>query len=469
MSSAAGHPDGNLATRLAAVLSTCGAAAEIGDLVRLSGGASRQTWRFTARIQGVARTLVLRRDPPGAPRSGVHLEGALLTAAARHRVPVPEVVAASDDPALLGSPFVIMAYVEGETIPRRILRDEQLAGARAALTGQCARAVAAIHRIPPEEVPGLPEGDPLEAVGTLLWRGAQPHPAFELALRWLAEHRPAPSGRVVVHGDFRNGNLIVGPDGLRAVLDWELAHVGDPLEDLGWLCVKAWRFGAPKAVGGFGTVAELVAAYQAAAGRTIDGDALHWWEVLGTLRWGVICIVQALTHTTGAVPSVELAAVGRRVCEVEWDLLELLHPLATGGGLGDGRHADAADDQRTGAGRPGAAGGFSDVPHDLPGAAELLRAVGGFLTEEVMPATEGRTRFLSRVAANVVAMVARQLELGAAQRAAHGARLAALGVADEAELAAAIRGGRLDDRYREVVAAVRATVADKLAVANPAI
>jgi aminoglycoside phosphotransferase (APT) family kinase protein len=128
----------------------------------------------------------------------------------------------------------------------------------------------------------------------------------------------------LVHGDFRNGNLIVGADGLRAVLDWELAHIGDPLEDLGWLCVKSWRFGSPHRVGGFGDVDQLLDAYAQASGRRIDPQALSWWEVMGTLRWGIICILQAANHLSGAVRSVELAAIGRRVCEVENDLLLLL-------------------------------------------------------------------------------------------------------------------------------------------------
>ena len=268
--------------------------------------------------------MVLRRDPPGAPSSGVRLEAALLAAAARADVPVPEVVASGDDDAGLAASFVVMDFVEGETIPRRILRDARLESARAGLAAQCGRTLAALHRIPIADVPGLPGGDPLEALRAVLDRLGQPHPTFELAFRWLGETRPARGAPVVVHGDFRNGNLIVGPDGLRAVLDWELAHTGDPLEDLGWLCVKAWRFGAPLRVGGFGSTEQLVDAYQAASGRTVDPGALRWWEVLGTLRWGIICIVQAVTHTSGAVRSVELAAIGRRVCEVEWDLLELL-------------------------------------------------------------------------------------------------------------------------------------------------
>ena len=112
----------------------------------------------------------------------------------------------------------------------------------------------------------------------------------------MAANRPPRSAEGVVHGDFRNGNLIIGPDGVRAVLDWELAHLGDPMEDLGWLCVKAWRFGSALPVGGFGAVERPGRRLRGGVGPTVDRDVLHWWEVLGTLRWGIICIVQAMTH-----------------------------------------------------------------------------------------------------------------------------------------------------------------------------
>ncbi len=315
-----------LAHQLAVVVgAVMGKSVEIDDVTRLPGGASRETWSFSARgPDGAATRLVLRRDPPRAPVSGLRFEADLLRAAARAGVPVPGVVVAGEASDGLGAHFMIMDYVEGETIPRRILRDEHLAQVRPVLAEQCGRALAAVHRIPPSDVPGLAGGDPVEQLRGLLDRLGQPHPAFELGLRWLAETRPARSAESVVHGDFRNGNLIIGPDGIRAVIDWELAHLGDPLEDLGWLCVKAWRFGSPLPVGGFGTIEQLVTAYEGAGGIAVDAGSLHWWQVLGTLRWGIICIVQALTHTTGAVRSVELAAIGRRVCEVEWDLLELL-------------------------------------------------------------------------------------------------------------------------------------------------
>ncbi|HLX88345.1 MAG TPA: phosphotransferase family protein [Acidimicrobiales bacterium] len=303
-----------------------GIGVRVSGLQRLAGGSSRETWAFTAHLPtgDETRRLVLRCDPPGAPSSGLSLESALLEAARRAGVPVPAVVTAGDAHGPLGRAFVVVDHVEGETLPRRILRRVEADGTGPALTAQCGQALAAVHAIAPATVPGLTGGDPLEQLRGLLDVLRQPHPAFELALRWLAESRPARSAETVVHGDFRNGNLIVGPEGIRAVLDWELAHRGDPMEDLGWLCVKAWRFGGAHPVGGFGTVDQLVRAYEAASGRVIDRAALGWWEVLGTVRWGVICIVQTMTHVSGAHASVELAAIGRRVCEVEWDVLELV-------------------------------------------------------------------------------------------------------------------------------------------------
>jgi len=284
------------------------------NLRRLSGGASRETWSFDA----AGRPLILRRDPPGAAKSGMAAEARLFQAAARQGVPVPEVVAAGDQ-------FIVMERIEGETIPRKILRDDAFADARPKLASQCGTVLAALHRIPVDDFADLPDSDPVAEYRAILDASGEPHPAFELGFKWLEANRPPRSGTTIVHGDFRHGNLIIGPDGLRAVLDWELAHRGDPMEDLGWLCVKAWRFGvADKPVGGFGDDDELIAAYEAAGGVAVDRSALRWWEAMGTLKWGVICIMQGMAHTSGAVRSVELAAIGRRVCENEWDLLDLL-------------------------------------------------------------------------------------------------------------------------------------------------
>lgn len=294
---------------------------------RLSGGASRETFEVTLSGWSASRA-AMQRVRPGALSASFSMEreAGLLRAASRLAVPVPPVIAASDDPDIAGAPFVVSGWIEGETIARRILRDEPFARARERFVGDAARALAGIHAIPPGDTALEAQGDPVDGLRALFDSLGEAHPAFELGFRWLDQHRPPFNAGepTVVHGDFRLGNLMVGPDGLRAVLDWELAHLGDPMEDLGWFCVKAWRFGASPPVAGLGERDELFDAYEAASGRPVDRAAARWWEVHGTIRWGVICILQAQTHLRGAARSVELAAIGRRVCETEYDLLELL-------------------------------------------------------------------------------------------------------------------------------------------------
>ena len=467
---------GSLEDALSAVLApVLGPTVRISGLRRMPGGASRETWAFEAASTAkgssgaeatVSRSLVLRRDPPGAPSQGLALEAELLAAAEQAGVPVPRPIATGTAGGPLESAFVVMEHVEGETIPRRILRRVRDEGTGEALADACGRVLAALHAIPPASVRGLPGGDALEQLRAVLDHLGEPHPVLELGLRQLGSTRPPRRAEVVVHGDFRNGNLIVGDDGIRAVLDWELAHRGDPVEDLGWLCARAWRFGSPLPVGGFGTLDALLAAYEQASGASVDREALRWWEAVAALRWGVICMVQAHTHLSGAARSVELAAIGRRTCEAEWDLLEVLDALA--GEPGDPPVAPPAEAAGTGpAPGCGQADPTPDIPHDRPTAPELLEAVEEFLRTDVLGASEGRAGFLVRVAANVVAMVARQLVLGPTHVAAHRRRLQDLGVQDDAELAASIRGGAFDRRLAELRRVLRQAVSDKLAVANP--
>ena len=317
----------DLARQLGTVVGTFfDEAVEVGDLTRLPGGASRETWSFSVR-RARWRDEAPRpaaRDPPGAPVSGLGLEAGLLQAAGRAGVPVPRVIVAGDQSDGLGAAFIVMEFVEGETIPRRILRDEALAEVRPRLAGQCGLVLAALHRIPPAEVPGLAGGDALERLRGLLDRLGQPHPRLRagdaLAGRDSSRQR---SGEAVVHGDFRNGNLIVGVEGIRAVLDWELAHLGTPSRTSAGCVSRRGASARPCRWVGSARSTNW-SPRTGAGGGPVDGASLHWWLTLGTLRWGIICIVQALTHTSGALRSVELAAVGRRVCEVEWDLLELL-------------------------------------------------------------------------------------------------------------------------------------------------
>jgi aminoglycoside phosphotransferase (APT) family kinase protein len=298
-------------------------------LRRCSGGASRETWALDARdAHQHVHPLVLRRDPAGQQSAtGRGTEYAVLAAASRAGVPVPAVRALLEPDEGLGAGF-IMDRIDGETIPRRILREETFAGARPGLAAQCGTIAAQIHAVDPTTLPELPAmtaRDQIDQQRSLLDAFDEPHPALELGLRWLDERAPIAADPALVHGDFRNGNFVIGADGIRAVLDWELAHLGDPIEDLGWLCVKSWRFGnTDRIAGGFGSLDELITAYAAAGGMSVSEDLVRFWVVLGTVKWGVICIGQAFTHLIGAVRSVELAALGRRVAEMEWDLLDLL-------------------------------------------------------------------------------------------------------------------------------------------------
>ncbi|CAB4364776.1 MAG: phosphotransferase [Actinobacteria bacterium] len=287
----------------------------ITSLTRLSGGASRDTFRFEAD----GRPLIVQRQRGGYERD-MAVEATALRLAAAAGVPVAEVVAASTDPSALGASYLVVSAVEGETIARKILRDAEFDSARVALPGQFGAALARLHSADVAGLGDFPAGDPLDTYRAVLDEVGQPHPALELAYRWLQQHRPVSLPVALVHGDFRLGNVIVGPEGLRAVIDWELAHLGDPMEDLGWLCVKAWRFGGTLPVAGVGTREQLIAAYQQAGGEAVDSEVVHWWEVFGTWKWGIICITQALGHTSGVSRSHELAAIGRRVCENEHDL-----------------------------------------------------------------------------------------------------------------------------------------------------
>ncbi len=302
---------------LAALLSDALGGCRIDGLVALSGGASRDTWRFTAG----GRPLVVQLQRPGDERD-MMTEADVVRAAGGGGVPVPGLVAAQRRPD--GGAFMVLEAVDGETIARKIQRDERFAVARSRLVGELGVALAAVHALDPGAVTALQRPDQLAAYTEVLDALGEPHPVLELVRRWLLANRP-PSGRTaIVHGDFRLGNMIVGPDGLRAVVDWELAHLGDPMEDLGWLCVKSWRFGGRQPVAGLGEYEELFAAYEAAGGAPVDAEVVRWWEVLGTWKWAIMCIGQASAHLSGAVRSHELAAIGRRVCENEHDLFVAL-------------------------------------------------------------------------------------------------------------------------------------------------
>ena len=306
---------------------------------KMPGGASREIWSFECAMERGGETsrraMVLRRDP-GAHNisSSRRHEFMVIRAAFEERIPVPEVFWVSEDPAVLGSAFFIMERIDGETLARRLLRDDTYARAREVMPAQLAEILAKIHRIDPvrHKLDFLAEpGDNAALTEVRRYQenfrvlALEPHPAFELAFRWLLERVPKMARKTLVHGDYRIGNVVFGPEGVRSILDWELAHLGDPMEDVGWMCVRAWRFGNDqKPVGGLGSREDFFQAYEKASGTAVDPEAARFWEVFGNLRWGIITIGQARTHIDGFVKSVELASIGRRTAETELELLNLI-------------------------------------------------------------------------------------------------------------------------------------------------
>lgn len=297
---------------------------------RLSGGASLETWAFDLDDE---TPLILRRRPDGATMHETALplasEAALISAADAAGAPAPSVVhvCAPDDG--LGEAYV-MRRLEGETLGRRIVRDGAFAAVRPGLAHRCGEVLAHIHAVPTEGLPPLATSDArgelarYEAIYREL--GAR-RPILDAAFRWLEAIAPPPPERpVLVHGDFRNGNLMIHPDrGLVGVLDWELAHLGDPAEDLGWICVNSWRFGEwRRPVGGFGDYADLLAGY----GDGISLERVQFWQALGSLKWGVMCLMMYQSFATGADRSIERAMIGRRTSETEIDLVALMEATA---------------------------------------------------------------------------------------------------------------------------------------------
>jgi len=316
----------------------CAGATGIANAARLSGGASQETWSFDIVHPDGDIGAILRRAPSGygaAPEraAGLDAEAVLMQRAYAAGIPSPPVMHVLEATDGLGTGF-IMGRIAGETIARKILRDDAFAAVRPKLARQAGGVLCGIHGLDRATLPQLRRMTPAMEIAELTrdYHGFDwPRPVFDLALRWLADNDPGSvQQETLVHGDFRNGNLIIGEDGIRAVLDWELAHFGDPMEDLGWICVNSWRFGAiDKPVGGFGSREEMFAGYEAAGGR-VDAARVKYWEVMGTLRWGVMCCGMMQRFRTGPDHSMERAMIGRRASETEIDLLRLLAPR-TGG------------------------------------------------------------------------------------------------------------------------------------------
>lgn len=317
----------------AAVRRRFGERASVDNVVQATLGGSNRTLLFDL-VEGTARRRLVSREetisgeaapfvPPAEQfriMAHVHAAG----------VPVPEPIFEYDAADALGPGFVT-AFVAGETLPRRLIERAD----RATLLRQLAEALVCLQALPlPPPGDGdhplacltdIPEsGDPIAAMRLRLDALDEPHPALELGLRWLETHRPPERPRALVHGDFRNGNFMVGDHGLAALLDWECTHFGSGVEDLGWLCTRSWRFGREALhAGGFGTRDDLIAAYAEAGGPRVDADEIRWWERFGLIRWAMYNILQAYGFERGR-RSPAYAVCGRNTALMEYDLLMTL-------------------------------------------------------------------------------------------------------------------------------------------------
>lgn len=406
-------------------------------LERLSGGANMESWRF----DGAAGPHVLRRAPSAAMMAGRPLdhagEAALIRAVREAGVLAPEVVAELAPEDRIGTGFVMRA-VAGSADPAPILALPD----PGALLGEIARELAAIHAVAPAALPELPALDPAgglaELRGRFLAYGGD-RPILALALRWLEQNLPSPTAPRLVHGDFRLGNLMVAAGRLSGVLDWELAHLGDPHEDLAYGCMTVWRFTRPdRPAFGLGAVEQWLEAYRAAGGIAVEPARFRFWLVYRTLWWALGCLQMGAIWREGVDRSVERVVVARRTCEQELDLLLLLE-----------EEAPAAERARPLP--PGAPTRAALVGE--PDAAELLDAVSEWLGREIKPQLAGRARFDLAVARNALGIAAR--ELGGARQPADG------------PLAAALLDGRTDLAEPGLLARLRRAALDKVAADMP--
>jgi len=430
---------------------------------RLSGGASQETYRLVIRDAAGERRLAMRRAPggiesvrtPGHP--GLRTEAMLMRCAREAGVPEPAVYGVFEPGDGLGDGFV-MEWLDGEALGARIVRAESLAAVRPKLAFECGQILARIHAIDLRKTGLDQQLDPMDPAAFVeqTWERYKllntPQPMIDYAGRWLREHLPANPSMALVHNDFRNGNFMVGPDGVVAVLDWEVAHIGDPMRDLGWICTNSWRFGrSDLPVGGFGEYADLFRGYESVSGRRVDPAHVKFWEVFGSFWWAVGCLGMAEHFRSGPDKTVERPAIGRRSSECQVDCVNLLIPGPVV--LVEGKPLTST--------------------LDMPRTDELVSSVRVYLRSDVMAATEGRLNFLARVAANSLDIVLRELSLGEAQRTRELQRLRVLfGTNDDLEvlrwrLVHMLRDATMPLDRPGLAEHLRQTVANQVAIDQP--
>ncbi len=430
---------------------------------RLSGGASQETYRIELVQDGKPLTLAMRRAadgeelPEDSTYPGLAVEAKLMQVAKAAGVPEPEIYHVLKPEEGLGPGF-IMEWLDGETLGARINKIPELDEIRPKLAYQCGQVLARIHGIDLEATSlanDLTPHSTEEFVRTMWDRYLEmdtPQPMIDYSARWLLDHLPPDNKLCLVHNDFRNGNIMVTPEGIRAVLDWETALIGDPVRDIGWICTNSWRFGRRHLeVGGFGKLEDLLDGYEAESGIRVDPAHVKFWEVFGSFWWAIGCLGMAARWREGSDATVERPGIARRSSECQADCVNLIIP---------GPVTLVTETKPL-------------TSINMPRTDELLSSVRDFLRKDLRTELHGRNAFLSLVASNSLDIVLRELTLGPAHTANEHARLRALLDTDgevvdlRRKLCEAIRDKSMSLDGSRLIEHLRTTVINQLAIDQP--
>jgi len=439
---------------------TFGGNETISDLKRLTGGASAATWSFSYGD----RTLVLRQrannptdkseDLPNLEAVSLRTEATLMTLAAKHGVKAPHIHGDTSPDSPLGE-SVLMDNVQGEALPQKLFKDPKYEVALAGLIDECAVSLAKIHEISFDDLQGEMETrTPEQALSAL----ADQFKTFEhssavlaSAFHWMEDNCPAPEEPVLLHGDFRMGNLLIDENGLSAVLDWELSYIGDPLADISFFCAPPWRFGRyKKQAGGIGEMADLISIYETTSGRKVDAERLLWWRMHASVNWCLICMFMAGVWRTGAERELERIVIGTRVSESEVDILLLFDEIYGFKDKLDLQHLEAETNPGKGATQP----------------EELTQALSEWLTQDIIPDASGREGFKARVARNAIGMLQRQSQSGSLFFKAQEQRLSILDV-NSGELSKKLLDGTLNIQSDQLRAHLKLSTLEQLSIDQP--
>ena len=324
-----------------------GAPARIEKMKSLSGGACQDNYLVDLTVEGGTEKgnhkLVMRTDKGASLFASLSRvdEFHVCDLAYQAGVKTPRPMWLEENPAVLGAPFYFMERITGNANGRFVVKDASIANARKNLPSELATSLAKIHSVKPASckdealkqklgrISG--EGKKAIALNSVIElrketsKLKEPHPALEWILNWLEDHAPETDEPVLIHGDFRTGNFMVSPAGLEGVMDWEFAHWGDRHEDVSWLCMKDWRFGKlNKEAGGFTDRETFYSEYAKASGITLSPEKVRYWEVMGNARWACGSAGQAERHLSGMDKGIELASIGRRSSEMEFEAMRLI-------------------------------------------------------------------------------------------------------------------------------------------------